>query len=313
MSTNKIVESIRDLVGGTPLLEASRYAENAGITDVRILVKLEYFNPSGSVKDRAALEMIEDAERRGILKKGATIIEPTSGNTGIGIAAIARVKGYNAVLTLPESMSEERRKLLKAYGATLYLTDASKGMSGAIEKAKSLQNEIPGSIILGQFDNAANAEAHRKTTGPEIWKQTEGKVDIFVSGVGTGGTLTGTGEYLKSRNPNVKVYAVEPAGSPVLSEGKKGTHRIQGIGAGFVPSVLNKNVYDGVITVTDADAFEESRRFARTEAALVGISSGAALKAAWMLAQKEENRGKTIVVILPDSGDRYLSTALYAE
>ena len=308
-----IAKDIRSLVGFTPLLEASRYSRETGAQDARILAKVEYFNPTGSVKDRAALEMIEDAERRGELQKGGTIIEPTSGNTGIGIAAFASVRGYRAILTMPESMSEERRRLLRAYGAEIVLTDAGRGMTGAVERAEELRREIPGSVVLGQFDNRANAVSHLKTTGPEIWKDTDGRVDIFVSAVGTGGTLTGTAEYLKGKNPALKVVAVEPAGSPVLSRGKGGPHKIQGIGAGFVPSVLNRDLIDEVVAVTDADAFEEARRFARSEGLLVGISSGAALKGAAMLASREENRGAVIVVILPDSGDRYFSTALFTE
>lgn len=309
----KAVNSTLELIGDTPLLKASRYAKNAGVEGADIEVKLEYFNPAGSVKDRIALNMIEDAEKKGILKPGATIIEPTSGNTGIGIAAVAVAKGYKAILTLPETMSVERRKILKAYGAELVLTEGAKGMKGAIAKAEEIKANTPGSIILEQFDNPANAEAHYKTTGPEVWEQTEGKVDIFVAGVGTGGTLTGTGKYLKEQNPNVKVVAVEPAGSPVLSEGKAGAHKIQGIGAGFVPKVLDTKIYDEVITIENDDAFEEGRRFGQSEGALVGISSGAALKAAVILAQRPENQGKKIVALLPDSGDRYYSTALFSE
>ncbi|MDD6448256.1 MAG: cysteine synthase A [Lachnospiraceae bacterium] len=309
----KAVNSTLELIGDTPLLKASRYAKNAGVEGADIEVKLEYFNPAGSVKDRIALNMIEDAEKKGILKPGATIIEPTSGNTGIGIAAVAVAKGYKAILTLPETMSVERRKILKAYGAELVLTEGAKGMKGAIAKAEEIKANTPGSIILEQFDNPANAEAHYKTTGPEVWEQTEGKVDIFVAGVGTGGTLTGTGKYLKEQNPNVKVVAVEPAGSPVLSEGKAGAHKIQGIGAGFVPKVLDTKIYDEVITIENDDAFEEGRRFGQSEGALVGISSGAALKAAVILAQRPENKGKKIVALLPDSGDRYYSTALFSE
>lgn len=308
---NKIVESSLELIGGTPILKASRYAAKASITDATILVKLEYLNPAGSVKDRVALSMIEDAEKKGILKQGATIIEPTSGNTGIGLALVAAVKGYKAVLTLPDTMSVERRNLLKAYGAELVLTEGSKGMNGAIEKAEELKETIPGAVILGQFTNPANPAIHKATTGPEIWEQTEGKVDIFVAGVGTGGTVTGIGEYLKEKNPNVKVVAVEPATSPVLSSGTAGAHKIQGIGAGFVPEVLNTSVYDEVITVENDDAFEEGRTFAVSEGILVGISSGAALKAAAILADRPENAGKTIVALLPDSGDRYLSTPLF--
>ncbi|MFN2926816.1 cysteine synthase A [Lachnospiraceae bacterium YH-ros2228] len=309
----KAVNSTLELIGDTPLLKASRYAKNAGVEGADIEVKLEYFNPAGSVKDRIALNMIEDAEKKGILKPGATIIEPTSGNTGIGIAAVAVAKGYKAILTLPETMSVERRKILKAYGAELVLTEGAKGMKGAIAKAEEIKANTPGAIILEQFDNPANAEAHYKTTGPEVWEQTEGKVDIFVAGVGTGGTLTGTGKYLKEQNPNVKVVAVEPAGSPVLSEGKAGAHKIQGIGAGFVPKVLDTKIYDEVITIENDDAFEEGRRFGQSEGALVGISSGAALKAAVILAQRPENKGKKIVALLPDSGDRYYSTALFSE
>lgn len=310
---SKIVENSLELIGETPLLNASRFAKKAQAEDVNILAKLEYLNPTGSVKDRAAFAMIEDAEKRGILKAGATIIEPTSGNTGIGIAAVAAAKGYKAILTLPDTMSMERRNLLRAYGAELVLTDGAKGMSGAIAKAEELKKEIPGAIILGQFDNPANAEIHKRTTGPEIWEQTDGKVDIFVAGAGTGGTITGAGEYLKEQNPAIQIVAVEPAGSPVLSAGKSGAHKIQGIGAGFVPPILNTKVYDEVIPVEDEDALIYGRMFARTEGVLVGISSGAALKAAVVLAGREENKGKNIVVLLPDSGDRYLSTALFGE
>lgn len=308
---SKIIDSTLELIGNTPLLRASRYAANAGITNATLLTKLEYLNPAGSVKDRVALAMIEDAEQKGLLKPGAKIIEPTSGNTGIGIAAVAVSKGYEAVLTLPDTMSVERRNLLKAYGAKIVLTEGAKGMKGAIEKAEQLKEENPGSVILGQFDNPANAKAHRETTGPEIWEQTEGKVDIFVAGVGTGGTVTGVGEYLKSKNPDVKIVAVEPATSPVLSKGTAGAHKIQGIGAGFVPKVLNTEVYDEVIAIENDDAFEEGRKFATSEGVLVGISSGAALKAAQILAARPENAGKVIVALLPDSGDRYLSTALF--
>lgn len=309
----KVVSSTLELIGNTPLLKASRYAKNAGVEGADIEAKLELFNPAGSVKDRIALNMIEDAEEKGLLKPGATIIEPTSGNTGIGIAAVAVAKGYKAILTLPDTMSVERRKLLKAYGAELVLTEGAKGMKGAIAKAEELKEQTPGSIILAQFDNPANSAAHYKTTGPEIWEQTEGKVDIFIAGVGTGGTLTGVGKYLKEQNPNVKVVAVEPATSPVLSEGKAGAHKIQGIGAGFVPAVLDTKIYDEIITIENDDAFEEGRRFGRSEGALVGISSGAALKAATILAARPENQGKKIVALLPDSGDRYLSTALFSE
>lgn len=307
----KITESALELVGKTPLLRASRYAKNVGAEQADVLVKLEYLNPAGSVKDRIALAMIEDAEKNGILKPGATIIEPTSGNTGIGLAAVAAAKGYKAILTLPETMSVERRNLLKAYGAKLVLTEGAKGMKGAIAKAEELRDSIPGAVILGQFVNKANPAAHKATTGPEIWEQTDGKVDIFVAGVGTGGTITGVGEYLKSQNPDVKIVAVEPASSPVLSTGTAGPHKIQGIGAGFVPEVLNTDVYDEIITIENEDAFDEGRRFAVSEGILVGISSGAALKAASILAARPENKGKTIVALLPDSGDRYLSTQLF--
>ena len=310
---SKITESALDLIGGTPLLKADRYAKKAGATDATILAKLEYLNPAGSVKDRIALAMIEDAEKKGQLKPGATIIEPTSGNTGIGLAAVATAKGYRAILTLPDTMSVERRNLLKAYGAELVLTEGAKGMKGAIAKADELAKEIDGAVILGQFVNPANPAVHKATTGPEIWDQTDGKVDIFVAGVGTGGTLTGVGEYLKEQNPDVKIVAVEPATSPVLSQGKAGGHKIQGIGAGFVPDVLNTKIYDEIIPIENEDAFTEGRAFAHSEGILVGISSGAALKAATILAERPENKGKTIVALLPDSGDRYLSTALFAE
>lgn len=306
-----IKTSVLDLVGNTPILRIDRYSDAVGVSGANILAKLEYLNPAGSVKDRAALNMIADVEEKGILKPGATIIEPTSGNTGIGLAMVAAVKGYKAILTLPETMSEERRTLLRAYGAELVLTEGAKGMAGAIEKAEELHVNIPGSMILGQFDNPANAMAHQKTTGPEIWEQTDGKVDIFVSAVGTGGTITGIGEYLKSMNPEIKVVAVEPAASPVLSGGQAGPHMIQGIGAGFVPEVLNTEVYDEIITVENEDAFKEGARFGVTEGILVGISSGAALKAAAEIAKRPENAGKNIVVLLPDSGDRYLSTPLF--
>lgn len=308
-----IKETSLDLVGNTPLLNAKRWAINAKITDSLVLAKLEYLNPAGSVKDRIAKAMIEDAEEKGLLKPGATIIEPTSGNTGIGLAAVAAAKGYHAIFTLPDTMSVERRNLLKAYGAELVLTEGSKGMKGAIAKAEELKAENPGSVILGQFVNPANPAIHKKTTGPEIWNQTDGKVDIFVAGVGTGGTISGVGEYLKSKNPAVKVVAVEPAGSPVLSKGTAGSHKIQGIGPGFIPQTLNTGIYDEVIAIENEDAFEEGRAFAKSEGILVGISSGAALKAAKELAQRPENKGKTIVALLPDSGDRYLSTALFGE
>lgn len=310
---SNIRESALELIGKTPLLKLNGYMKKAGIKNATILAKLEYLNPAGSVKDRVALAMIEDAEKKGILKEGATIIEPTSGNTGIGIAAVAAAKGYTAILTLPETMSVERRNLLKAYGAQLVLTEGTKGMKGAIEKAEQLAKEIPNAIILGQFVNPANPAAHKLTTAPEIWEQTDGKVDIFVAGVGTGGTITGVGEYLKEKNPNIKVVAVEPATSPVLSKGISGTHKIQGIGAGFVPDALNTKIYDEIITIENEDAFIEGKAFAVSEGILVGISSGAALKAATILAKRPENEGKTIVVLLPDSGDRYLSTPLFSD
>lgn len=307
-----IKESALELIGETPILRLNRYSKKAGIEKANILAKLEYLNPAGSVKDRIALAMIEDAEKKGKLKPGATIIEPTSGNTGIGLAAVAAAKGYKAILTLPDTMSVERRNLLKAYGAELVLTEGAKGMKGAIAKAEELNGEIEGSVILGQFVNPANPAVHKATTGPEIWKQTDGKVDIFVAGVGTGGTVTGVGEYLKEQNPDVKVVAVEPATSPVLSKGTPGAHKIQGIGAGFVPEVLNTTVYDEVITIENEDAFAEGKAFALAEGILVGISSGAALKAALILAARPENADKNIVVLLPDSGDRYLSTPLFS-
>ena len=308
----KIIESSLELIGKTPILKLNNYAKNAGIKNATLLAKLEYLNPAGSVKDRIALAMIEDAEKKGVLKAGATIIEPTSGNTGIGLAAVAAAKGYKAILTLPDTMSVERRNLLKAYGAEIVLTEGAKGMKGAIAKAEELNKEIKGSVILGQFVNPANPKIHRETTGPEIWDQTDGKVDIFVAGVGTGGTLSGVGEFLKSKNPNVKVVAVEPATSPVLSKGTAGSHKIQGIGAGFVPETLNTKIYDEVIAIENEDAFTEGRKFAVSEGILVGISPGAALKAASILAERPENKGKNIVVLLPDSGDRYLSTALFS-
>ena len=309
---SKVYESIIDLIGKTPILKANNFIKANGI-NANILAKLEYFNPAGSVKDRIAKAMIDDAEQKGVLKPGATIIEPTSGNTGIGLALVAAAKGYRAIMTMPETMSVERRNLLKAHGAEIVLTDGSKGMKGAIEKADELNKEIEGSIILGQFVNAANPQAHYNTTGPEIWEDTDGKVDFFIAGVGTGGTLSGTGKYLKEQNPNVKVIAVEPETSPVLSEGKAGPHKIQGIGAGFVPKTLNTDIYDEVIKVPNDAAFTAGRSFAQSEGALVGISSGAALWAAIQIAKRPENAGKNIVVILPDTGERYLSTELYSD
>ena len=308
----KVYTSITQLIGGTPLVELTNYeAENK--LEAKILAKLEYFNPAGSVKDRIAKAMLDDAEAKGLLKPGATIIEPTSGNTGIGLASVAAARGYKIILTMPETMSVERRNLLKAYGAELVLTDGAKGMKGAIEKANELAAATPGSFIPGQFVNPANPAIHRATTGPEIWADTDGKVDIFVAGVGTGGTLTGVGEYLKSQNPNVKIVAVEPAGSPVLSKGVAGPHKIQGIGAGFVPDTLNTSVYDEIIAVENEDAFKTGRAIARKEGVLIGISSGAAVYAATVLAQRPENKGKTIVALLPDTGDRYLSTPLFSD
>ena len=306
----KVYKNVSELVGGTPVLQASRFAESVE-AKADILVKLDLFNPAGSVKDRVAAAMIEDAETKGVLKPGATIIEPTSGNTGIGLASIGVSKGYKVILTMPETMSVERRNLLKAYGAEIVLTEGSKGMKGAIAKADELKEQIEGAVILGQFVNPANPAIHLATTGPEIWNDTDGKVDIFIAGVGTGGTVTGVGQYLKSQNPDVKVYAVEPASSPVLSEGKSGAHKIQGIGAGFVPEVLDTNVYDGVIKVENENAFFAGNKFAKTEGVLVGISSGAALYAAAELAKLPENEGKVIVALLPDTGERYLSTALF--
>ncbi|MCR4673591.1 MAG: cysteine synthase A [Lachnospiraceae bacterium] len=307
----EIANSVIDLIGHTPMLNAKNYAKSAGVEDANLWVKLECMNPAGSAKDRVGLFMIEDAEKSGKLKPGATIIEPTSGNTGIGLAAVATAKGYKVLLTLPETMSVERRTLLKAYGAELVLTDGAKGMAGAIEKAEELQKNTPGSVILGQFTNPANPAAHKATTGPEIWEQTDGKVDIFVAGVGTGGTLTGVAEYLKEKNPNIKIVAMEPATSPVLTTGKGGAHEIQGIGAGFVPEILNTEIYDEVITIENEDSYIEGKSFAKNEGILVGISSGAALKAGVILAKRQENKGKNIVVFLPDSGDRYLSTPLF--
>lgn len=308
---SKIIESALEIIGNTPMMRLSRYSEESGLR-AELLAKLEYLNPAGSVKDRVGLAMIEDAEQKGLLKPGAVIIEPTSGNTGIGLAMAAAVKGYRMILTLPDTMSIERRNLLKGYGAELVLTDGAKGMTGAIGRAQELNRQIEGSVILGQFDNPANPAVHKSTTGPEIWEQTGGNIDIFVAGVGTGGTLTGIGEYLKEQNPHIRIVAMEPADSPFLSEGRAGAHGIQGIGAGFVPSVLNTSVYDEIITVETEDAYKEGRKFAVTEGILVGISSGAALKAASVLAKREENAGKTIVVLLPDSGDRYLSTPLFS-
>lgn len=308
----KVYHSVTELIGRTPLLEAHNFekAEGAG---AHILAKLEYFNPAGSAKDRIALAMIEDAEKRGVLKEGSVIIEPTSGNTGIGLASVAAARGYRAILTMPETMSVERRNLLKAFGAEIVLTDGTQGMKGAIAKAEELAKATPNSFIPSQFTNPVNPEAHRKTTGPEIYEDTDGGVDIFVAGVGTGGTLTGVGEYLRSKKPDVKLYAVEPASSPVLSKGTAGPHKIQGIGAGFVPDTLNTKIYDGVIPVKDEDAFRYGKSFGRSEGILVGISSGAALAAAVDLSKRPENKGKTIVVLLPDTGDRYLSTALFSD
>ena len=305
-----IYHNIMELIGNTPLAEVENIEKELGLS-ASVLVKLEYLNPSGSVKDRAARSMIEDAEDKGLLKEGDVIIEPTSGNTGIGLAAIAAVKGYRMILTMPDTMSAERRNILKAYGAEIVLTPGSEGMAGAIRKAKELSAEIPGSFIPGQFDNPANAAAHRAATGPEIWKDTDGQVDIFVAGVGTGGTLTGVGEYLKAQKPDVKIVAVEPSDSPVLSQGKSGPHKLQGIGAGFIPAVLNTEIYDEVIPVKSEDAFAAGRLLARKEGILAGITSGAALWAALELAKRSENKGKTIVALLPDSGDRYYSTPLF--
>jgi len=303
--------SITETIGKTPLLKVNNFIQDNNVS-ANIFAKLEYFNPAGSVKDRVAKAMIDDAEQKGLLKKGSAIIEPTSGNTGIGIAAVAAARGYRAIMTMPETMSIERRNLLKAYGAEVVLTEGSKGMKGAIEKAETLKNEIEGAVILGQFVNPANPQIHFNTTGPEIWEDTDGNVDIFVAGVGTGGTLSGTGNFLKSKNPNVKVVAVEPETSPVLSEGKAGPHKIQGIGAGFVPDTLDTDVFDEVIKVPNAEAFSTSRAFAKSEGVLVGISSGAALWAALQLAKRSENAGKNIVAVLPDTGERYLSTELFS-
>ena len=309
---SKIYTSADQLIGHTPLLELT-HIENAENLEAKILAKLEYFNPAGSVKDRIARAMIDDAEATGKLKPGSVIIEPTSGNTGIGLASVAAARGYRIIIVMPETMSVERRQLMKAYGAELVLTDGAKGMKGAIAKADELAKEIPNSFVPGQFVNPANPDAHKRTTGPEIWEDTDGKVDIFVAGVGTGGTVTGVGEYLKSRNPNVKVVAVEPASSPVLSKGTAGAHKIQGIGAGFVPDVLNTKIYDEIIPVTNEDAFATSKQVGHKEGVLVGISSGAAIWAAIQLAKRPENKGKTIVALLPDTGDRYLSTPLFAD
>ena len=308
----KIYKGMLELVGNTPLVEAVNLERELGLS-AKLLLKMEYFNPAGSVKDRVAKAMIEDAEEKGLLREGSVIIEPTSGNTGIGLASIASVKGYRLILTMPETMSVERRNILKAYGAEIVLTEGAKGMTGAIEKAEELAKEIPGSFIPGQFVNPANPAAHRASTGPEIWNDTEGKINIFVAGVGTGGTLTGVGEYLKEKNEKIKMVAVEPASSPVLSEGKSGAHKIQGIGAGFVPEVLNTEIYDEIIPVQNEDAFVAAKFLAKKEGVLVGISSGAALWAAEELARRPENKDKTIVVLLPDSGDRYYSTPLFVE
>ena len=309
---SKIYTNVTELIGRTPLLELKNY-ENSKNLNAKIVAKLEYFNPAGSVKDRIAKAMIEDAEAKGLLKKGSVIIEPTSGNTGIGIASVGTSKGYKVIIVMPETMSIERRNLIKAYGAEIVLTEGAAGMKGAIEKASELAKSIEGSFIPSQFTNSANPETHKKTTGPEIWEDTDGKVDIFVAGVGTGGTVTGVGEYLKSKNPNVKIVAVEPASSPVLSEGKAGSHKIQGIGAGFVPETLNTNIYDEVIKVENEAAFSTAREIAKTEGVLVGISSGASTFAATELAKRPENKGKTILVLLPDTGERYLSTTLFSE
>ncbi len=307
---SKIYKTLSDLVGGTPLLELTNYEETEKL-EAKILAKLEYYNPAGSVKDRIAKYIIEDYEAKGLLKKGGTIIEPTSGNTGIGLAAIAAAKGYKLIITMPETMSVERRNIIKAYGAELILTEGAKGMKGAIAKAEELKEQIPGSLIAGQFTNPANPKAHLETTGPEIWNDTDGKVDIFVAGIGTGGTITGVGEYLKSKNPNIKIIGVEPEASPVLTKGVAGPHKIQGIGAGFVPEVLNTKIYDEIITVDNEQGFIYGKKIAHTDGVLVGISSGAALYAATEVAKRPENKGKTIVVLLPDTGMRYLSTPLF--
>ena len=308
----KIKQSAAELIGNTPIVEFGRISRELGLSS-RLLAKLEYFNPAGSAKDRIAAGMIEDAEAKGILKEGSVIIEPTSGNTGIGLASIAAIKGYRVILTMPDTMSAERRNILKAYGAEIVLTDGIKGMTGAIEKAEELKESIPGAFIPGQFDNPANPESHYRTTGPEIWEQTDGNVDILVAGVGTGGTLTGTGRYLREKKKEIELYAVEPATSPVLSKGTSGPHKIQGIGAGFVPAVLDTSLYNGVLAIENEDAIDTAKLIAKKEGILVGISSGAALKGAILLAQKPENQGKTIVAILPDSGDRYYSTPLFQE
>ncbi len=307
-----IKKSATELIGHTPLLELTNYESSNGL-DAHIIAKLEYFNPAGSVKDRVAYAMITDMEKQGKIDKGATLIEPTSGNTGIGIAAVAAAKGYKAILTMPDTMSVERRNLLKAYGAEIVLTEGAKGMKGAIEKADELQRSTPNSVVLGQFDNPANPAAHKATTGPEIWEDTDGKVDIFIAGVGTGGTVTGVGEFLKSKNPDIKIVAVEPAGSPVLSKGTSGPHKIQGIGAGFVPKTLNTKIYDEILAIENDDAFRTGKDIARQEGILVGISSGAAVYAAKILAERQENKGKNIVVLLPDTGDRYLSTTMFTD
>jgi cysteine synthase A len=307
---SKIYKSVTELIGGTPIMELTNLEKDLSV-EATILAKLEFFNPAGSVKDRIAKAMIEDAEQKGILKEGSTIIEPTSGNTGIGISSVAVAKGYKAILTMPESMSVERRNLLRAYGAEIVLTEASKGMQGAVDKANELNKEIPNSVILGQFDNPANVQAHIDTTGPEIWEDTDGQVDIFVAGVGTGGTLTGVGKYLKSKNPNIKVVAVEPATSPLLSQGKAGGHKIQGIGANFVPSILDRDIYDEIIAVPNEDALKTGNLIAKKEGILVGISAGAAVWAGLQLAKRPENKGKKIVVISPDTGERYLSTPMF--